>query len=156
MNRIATIACLLAVVGCASAPTEISEDDRTEIYLVLERQRMAWNAGDLDDFMDGYHRSDSIAFGGGGRFHRGWFTILDRYRAAYPEGGMGLLAFSELEIESMGADASLVRGRWSVEGPAAPGGGVFSLVFRRTPDGWRIAHDHSSAGPSGGEPVDKP
>ncbi|MBI4617083.1 MAG: nuclear transport factor 2 family protein [Planctomycetes bacterium] len=135
----------LLAAGCAR--TEITEDDRTEIYNVLERQQMAWNDGDVRDFMDGYLRSDDTVFAGAGEFHRGWQTVLSRYEKAYPAGRMGRLSFGDLEIDSAGPDAALVLGRWELQEADGAAGGVFTLLFRRADDGWRIVHDHTTSRP---------
>jgi len=58
---------------------------------------------------------------------------------------MGHLEFSELEMRRLGPDAALVLGRWHLTRNAGNLGGVYSLVFERFPEGWRIVHDHTSA-----------
>jgi ketosteroid isomerase-like protein len=58
---------------------------------------------------------------------------------------MGKLEFSDLEIRQLGPEAALVLGRWHLERQSDEVGGVFSLVFQRFPEGWRIIHDHTSA-----------
>ena len=58
---------------------------------------------------------------------------------------MGELDFSGLEIRPLGPTAALVLGQWHLKRQAGDVGGVFSLVFQRFPDGWRIIHDHTSA-----------
>ena len=74
---------------------------------------------------------------------------MDRYRAIYTSPGhdMGKLEFSGLRIEVLGADAAFVRGAWLVDD--VPDGktphGLFTLVFRKFPEGWKIVHDHTSA-----------
>ena len=78
----------------------------------------------------------------------GWQATLDRYKATYASPGheMGKLEFSGLRIEMLGADAAFVRGAW---GLAMSDGktphGLFTLVFRKFPEGWKIVHDHTSA-----------
>jgi beta-aspartyl-peptidase (threonine type) len=57
---------------------------------------------------------------------------------------MGHLDFSELEITPLGNDAALILGRWHLNRDAGPVGGIFTLVARRFPEGWRIIHDHTS------------
>ncbi len=57
---------------------------------------------------------------------------------------MGHLDFSEIEITPLGNDASMILGRWHLSRDAGPIGGVFTLVARKFPEGWRIIHDHTS------------
>jgi beta-aspartyl-peptidase (threonine type) len=59
---------------------------------------------------------------------------------------MGKLDFSDLGIEMLGADAAFVRGAWLLTMPdGKTPHGLFTLVFRRFPEGWKIVHDHTSA-----------
>ena len=58
---------------------------------------------------------------------------------------MGHLTFSELEITPLGPDAAVILGHWQLLREKDSPGGVFTLVARRLPEGWRIIHDHTSA-----------
>jgi ketosteroid isomerase-like protein len=58
---------------------------------------------------------------------------------------MGTLTFSELQITRLSGDAALVIGRWRLARQGDKPQGRFTLLFRRTSDGWRIVHDHTSA-----------
>jgi len=80
---------------------------------------------------------------------RGWQTVLDRYKKNYDSREkMGTLAFSELEIKTMSKDLCVVNGRWRLTRANDTPHGRFTLVFRRTKDGWRIIHDHTSSADS--------
>ncbi len=71
-----------------------------------------------------------------------------RFRAAYASLGheMGKLDFSALRIETLGPTAAFVRGQWHSTMPdGSTPHGLFTLVFRKFPDGWKIIHDHTSA-----------
>ena len=59
---------------------------------------------------------------------------------------MGELAFSELDIQLLGADVAFVFGRFTQQlaGDKKNPTGLFTLIFKRTDAGWRIIHDHSS------------
>jgi beta-aspartyl-peptidase (threonine type) len=58
---------------------------------------------------------------------------------------MGRLDFYDLEFRFLGQDAALVLGHWRLSRVQGDIGGVFSLVWQRFPEGWRIVHDHTSA-----------
>ena len=125
-----------------------SPDAREAIENVLHPQQDAWNRGDLEAFMAGYWNSPDLTFFSGAKEHDGWQAALDRYRAAYAGPGheMGKLEFSGLRIEMLGPDAAFVRGAWKLtmtDGKTPHG--LFTLVFRRFRDGWKIVHDHTSA-----------
>jgi beta-aspartyl-peptidase (threonine type) len=118
------------------------------IRKLLDDQAAAWNRGDLEGFMAGYWKSDDLTFYSGKDITRGWKATLDRYRKRYQAEGkeMGTLTFSDLRIEVLGADCALVRGRFHVAMKKEKLEGLFTLLLRKTADGWRIVHDHTSAG----------
>jgi len=127
--------------------SRLSEADRAVITSVLTQQQAAWNRGDVTSFMQGYWNSPELTFAGSSGITRGWEPVLERYRKQYPDqAAMGHLEFSELEMRSLGPDAVLVLGRWHLTRNAGDLGGVYTLVFQRFADGWRIVHDHTSAG----------
>jgi len=136
---------LLALALAACAPRAFEPTDDQAIRAVIGAQAAAWNRGDLAGYMAGYASSPDLVFTSGGQIRRGWQETYDRYRARY--GGdpstMGHLDFELLQIQPLGADGAIVLGRWKLDGPQA-GAGVFSLALRRTAEGWRVVHDHTS------------
>ncbi|HEX6190644.1 MAG TPA: SgcJ/EcaC family oxidoreductase [Pyrinomonadaceae bacterium] len=117
----------------------------TAIRAVLDAQVAAWNRGDLEGYMDGYQRSPDIVFISGDRVTRGWKTVLERYKRSYDtREKMGVLTFSDVEITMLGKDTAIVLGRWQLRAKGEPRG-RFTLLFRKTRDGWRIVHDHTSS-----------
>lgn len=117
-----------------------------DVRAVLDAQVAAWNRGDIDGFMDGYARSDETVFVSGDTVTHGWQTVLDRYKKSYnSREKMGTLAFSELEIKVLSSDAAVVLGRWQLTRASDTPHGRFTLIFRRTQQGWRIVHDHTSS-----------
>jgi uncharacterized protein (TIGR02246 family) len=120
--------------------------DREAITAVLTAQQTAWNRGDVDAFLTGYWRSPELTFSGSSGVARGWDGVLARYKKNYPDrAAMGQLDFSNLEFRFLGPDAALVLGRWHLKREKDDVGGVFTLVWQRFPDGWKIIHDHTSA-----------
>jgi ketosteroid isomerase-like protein len=115
---------------------------------VLRTQQEAWNRHDLEGFMAGYWDSRELTFFSGAKEHEGWQATMDRYRATYASAGheMGKLEFSGLRIEMLGADAAFVRGEWllTMSDGKTPHG-LFTLIFRKFSEGWKIVHDHTSA-----------
>lgn len=119
--------------------------DWVAIHNVLDAQEKAWNRGDVDAFLEGYWHSPDLTFSGRGGIARGWDGVLARYKKIYPDrAAMGQLDFSGLEFRFLGKDAALVLGHWHLARLQGDVGGVFSLVWQRFPEGWRIVHDHTS------------
>lgn len=114
---------------------------------VLRTQQEAWNRRDLESFMGGYWDSPELTFFSGAKEQKGWQATIDRYRSTYASAGheMGHLEFSELRIETLSAEAAFARGAWQLTMPdGKTPHGLFTLIFRKFPDGWRIVHDHTS------------
>jgi uncharacterized protein (TIGR02246 family) len=146
--------CAAIIVARLFAPATVSSDERfgaaedpsQEIRALLDEQQAAWNRGDLQAFMNGYWQSADLTFAGASGVTRGWQPVLDRYRERYRDrAAMGQLDFTILEVHPLGKDAAFVLGRWHLKRANDEPGGVFTLVFQRFPQGWRIVHDHTSA-----------
>jgi beta-aspartyl-peptidase (threonine type) len=131
------------LAGGADEPKPAPE---AAVKKVLADQEAAWNKGDLEGFMAGYWKSPDLTFYSGKEVTRGWQATLDRYVKKYKADGkeMGKLTFSDIDVQVLGPDTALVRGRWQLELSKEKPGGLFTLLFRRLPDGWRIVHDHTS------------
>lgn len=152
MVRLWSVFIALVLAACANprsacAQTDPSTAERA-VREVLDRQVIDWNRGDLDGFLAGYWNSPKVVFQSGGQRSDGWEAMRDRYRRRYQAEGkaMGRLTFSSVEVESLGPEAMLARGRWRLTMPDGTNpGGLFTLIFRKFPDGWKIVHDHTSA-----------
>lgn len=145
---------LLASGGCASLPSRPAPEEegraqiRAEIRTLLDAQAAAWNRGDLDGFMAGYARTDSLRFASGGTVHRGWQTALERYRRTYPDrAAMGTLTFDRIDVQVLAPRWALVFGAWRLERADDAPEGLFTLLLERRARGWRIVHDHTSSAP---------
>ena len=125
-----------------------SPDPKSAVEQVLVTQQNAWNRHDLDAFMAGYWNSPDLTFFSGDKEQHGWQATIDRYKARYTSPGheMGKLEFSNLRIEILGPESAFVRGAWRLTMPdGKTPHGLFTLVFLKFPDGWKIIHDHTSA-----------
>jgi len=138
---------LMAGLSANAQTPEKPGDAKTiaEIRAVLDAQRDAWNRGDVEAYMDGYARSDTV-FVSGDSVERGWQMVLDRYKRNYSSREkMGVLTFSDLETTLLCNDAAVVIGRWHLKRANDEPHGRFSLVFRKTKQGWKIVQDHTSS-----------
>jgi ketosteroid isomerase-like protein len=128
-----------------------SED--SQIRAVLAAQVASWNRGDVDSFMTYYWRSEETLFVGANGVTRGWQAVLDRYHRAYPDRkAMGYLTFSDIEIQQDCTNAAIVIGEYHLEREKDNPSGVFTLNFRKFPQGWRIVVDHTTAFATTGVP----
>ena len=121
--------------------------DELDIVKVLTRQENAWNKGDLEAFATGYKNSPDILFVGR-QISRGYEQMLADYKRNYPtREAMGTLSFTELEPHVLDEQYAVVLGHYKVERGKKAGGnaeGMFSLVFERTKEGWKIIVDHTT------------
>ncbi len=112
---------------------------------MLERQQLDWNRGDTDGFLTGYDK-DTVYVGD--KITKGLEELRVRYQSHYPtRGSMGRLTFSDLEVHMINSDYAYVIGRWRLERAPQDGGdagGFYTLLFKRTPRGWKIIVDHTS------------
>ena len=147
--RIGSFFCLFFIAAQRPATAQPSVErvaDREAIAAVLRAQQSAWNRGDVDAFLEGYWHSPELTFSGSNGVARGWDAVLARYKKSYPDrAAMGQLTFSDLEFRFLGPDAALVLGKWHLQREKDELGGVFTLVWQRFPEGWKIIHDHTSA-----------
>ena len=146
LNALAVLAILAAAMVLHSEQSK--DTDRDAILGLLRAQQKDWNEGNIRAFMKGYWNSPELTFAGSKGFTRGWEPVLARYEKTYAgEAAMGKLDFSELEIRTLGSDARLVLGKWHLQRQAGDVGGIFTLVLKKFPEGWRIIHDHTTQSP---------
>ena len=117
MNNAWTMAMCCLLLSAAPRPGKArggndSGADERDVRAVLNQQVADWNKGDLDGFLTGYWNSPKVVFMSGGQRFDGYEAMRDRYRRRYKAEGkaMGQLAFSELDVESLGPESVLARG----------------------------------------------
>jgi len=119
--------------------------DKQAILKVLQTQQQAWNRGDVDAFMQGYWKSDSLVFVGKTAPAYGWQTTLNHYKKSYPDKAtMGQLTFTITKIDVMDKTNAFVLGGWYLKRERGDVGGYFTLWFKKTDGRWVIVCDHTS------------
>lgn len=135
----------LVISLSALAAQQISNFDRNEILKSLEEQRVAWNEGNLEKYMDGYWKSDSLRFIGKKGVQYGWEATLENYRKGYPDKeAMGNLTFGVISLESTGPDSAFMIGKWKLDYIDRSVEGHFTLLYRKIKGKWLVVADHSS------------
>ncbi len=95
--------------------SQVSSQNAAErsILDIMAAQELAWNCGDLEAFMEGYWRSDSLRFIGFSGLTYGWQQTLDNYKKGYPDkDAMGQLKFTILSVEQLSKRSAYVIGKW--------------------------------------------
>jgi beta-aspartyl-peptidase (threonine type) len=146
---IATVALAALVSAVRPGRTGAADDEAASaVRRLLDRQVDDWNRKDLDAFLEGYWHAPGVVFQSGSTRFDGFEAMRQRYRDRYQAGGreMGKLVFSGLDVIVLAPDAALARGRWQLTmSDGQRPGGLFTLLLRKLPEGWRIVHDHTSS-----------
>lgn len=136
---------ILSAIFVSAQSNSRDEKIEKQIREVMDKQVEAWNQGDIEGFMQGYWKSEEMTFVSGNNVSKGWQAAFDRYKKGYdtPE-KMGTLSFTELEITVLSKSSAFVKGRFTLERENDKPTGIFTLVFRKFKDGWKVVHDHTS------------
>jgi len=143
MKKLLTI-CLLFMASLGAAAQ--SKADRQAILDLLEKQRTDWNKGDVEAYMQGYWKSDSLLFVGKSGPTYGWQKTLENYKRGYPnKAAMGLLTFGIKKVDFLAKDRAFVLGSWNVKQENNNElKGYFTLLLRKIEGQWKVVVDHSS------------
>ena len=123
---------------------------RKEIEKALTAQAKTWNDGDLSAFMNTYSRRIDTSYVSADSQIYGFDAIEARYKKRYGDNreSMGMLTFSDLKFVDVSSTSAICIGHWHVENKnSKKAGGVFSLVFIKEKNSWKILHDHTSVAP---------
>jgi hypothetical protein len=135
---------LLVLFFAFCTTTNAQNKEALIIRDLLEKQRLAWNMGDLNSFMETYSQSDSLMFIGKSGVTYGWQSTLDNYKKGYPDtAAMGKLDFDILEVKRLSVMYFFVVGKWHLTRSIGNVGGHFTLLFK-IKNKWVIVADHSS------------
>lgn len=137
---------LLGRVAYASSVNSDSSNSSEQIMSVLMAQQDAWNAGDIEGFMQGYRKNSQLRFASGGDITTGWSETLSRYQARYSDRAkMGTLRFDIKTVDVLDEDDGLVFGKWTLIRDADRPNGLFTLHMKKDADGWKVVSDHTSS-----------
>ena len=132
----------LLFVSCSSS-TNIKKD-KQDILSVLKAQEKAWSNNDLEGFMNGYWKNDSLKFFGKNGLTKGWQQTLDKYKKGYPtKADSGTLTFKIHDISPIQDGSYWVMGDYFLKREAGDANGVFLIIFKKINGNWKIVADMS-------------
>lgn len=135
---------LICVIFTFNSYSQNEEKDIKAIQKVLKHQRIAWSKHDLEGYMDGYWKSDSLKFYGKNGLTYGWENTFDRYEKSYPtEAHTGTLSFKINDITKISNDSYYVLGEFHLKRDVGNADGIFMLIFKRIDGEWKIVADTS-------------
>ena len=133
-----------AGTGQASADI-INKQDESLILAALQASVGAWNRGDLKGHLAIYDSSVTVMTKTGPR--PTVEAIEAAFGRAYFVDGRPKqnLRMESVKVRLLSEQSALVTGRFVLSGGAEPEqSGWFTLVWLKTPAGWRAIHDHTS------------
>lgn len=140
MKKIILLFCLISLTSCTSQTTE--KEDKDAIISVLRQQEKAWTNNDIDGYMQGYWKSDSLKFYGSSGLTKGWQQTLDNYKKRYPtKDHFGTLTFKINDISKIKEESYWVMGTYHLKRNLGDANGFFMIIFKKINGEWRIVAD---------------
>jgi ketosteroid isomerase-like protein len=133
---------LTSILVVAQKP---AQSDIDAIRSVMAEQQEAWNRADLESFMQGYWKSDSLKFIGRNGIAYGWSTTLENYKKGYPTpDAMGKLTFTILDLQILDSQNAFMIGKFHLKRSNDEPSGYFTLLWKKIRGKWVIVTDHTS------------
>jgi hypothetical protein len=143
MKKLIVLLCL--VCFCNTYAQSNEEDDIKAINKVLKKQRIAWSNNNLEEFMEGYWKSDSLKFYGSNGVTYGWDNTLERYQKAYPtKNHTGKLSFRINDVTKISEGAYYVLGEYHIKREVGNADGIFMIILKKINGEWKIIVDTST------------
>lgn len=133
-------------LGIITAQEKLSDINKSEILEVFNQQELAWNRGDIPAFMEGYWKSEDLAFSGSSGAVFGWEATKERYLKSYPDTtAMGKLTFEVIKLQQVKDGVAQMIGSFYLKRTIGDLSGYFTLVWRKFDGKWVIISDHTSS-----------
>lgn len=135
------IFCLITFSSCN---TNTIEDDKNAIISIMNDQEEAWSNHDIEGFMQGYWKSDSLKFYGSSGITYGWDKTLANYKKRYPtKSESGKLTFTIDDITPIENESYYVMGQYHLKRDIGDANGVFMIIFKKINGEFKIVADLS-------------
>ncbi|PVW17380.1 YybH family protein [Marixanthomonas spongiae] len=135
---------LITFFTLTTAFAQTEAEDKAAILTVMKMQEKAWSNNDLEGFMQGYWKSDSLKFYGSNGLTKGWQQTLDNYKKGYPtKEHSGMLNFTIKDISKISDDSYWVMGEYHLKRNLGDANGVFMIIFKKINGEWKIVADTS-------------
>ena len=142
MKKLLFLFATILILSSCSTSTE--EQDKKEILAIMDAQQIAWSKHDLEGFMKGYWKSDSLKFYGSSGITYGWDKTLANYKKGYPTPDhSGTLKFKINDITKIETASYYVMGAYHLTRKVGDANGVFMIIFKKIKGQWKIVADTS-------------
>lgn len=127
--------------SCETPNTE--KQDKADVIAVLRAQEKAWSKHDIEGYMQGYWKSDSLKFyGSNGKIAYGWNKTLSNYKKNYPTPDhTGTLKFKVNDITQIQNESYYVMGEYHLTRNVGNANGVFLIIFKKIDGKWKVVAD---------------
>ena len=144
MKKIIIAFCFIALLYSCTNSNE--QNDRHKIMEILNNQEKSWSAYDIEGFMEGYWKSDSLKFYGANGVTLGFDKTLENYKKRCPSKElMGKLSFTIKDITKINDESYFTLGAYHLERSVGNAEGIFMVIFKKINGEWKIIADTSSA-----------
>ena len=141
MKKLLLICCIALLLSSCSTSTE---EDKNAIISVMKAQEKAWSSHNLEGFMEGYWKSDSLKFYGSSGLTYGWEKTLANYKKGYPtKAHSGTLNFKINDLSKISDNSYYVMGEYHLIREVGNAEGVFMIIFKQINGEWKIIADTS-------------
>ena len=135
---------LFTLFIASSTFAQTDSEDKAAILKIMKNQEKAWSANDLEGFMQGYWKSDSLKFYGSNGLTKGWQQTLDKYKKGYPtKEHSGTLNFKINDISKISDNSYWVMGEYFLKRSVGDANGIFMIIFKKINGEWKIVADTS-------------
>ncbi len=142
MKQLLLLLCVVSLWACNAQTSET--EDKNAIIAVMKAQEKAWSNNDLEGFMQGYWKNDSLKFYGSRGLTLGWDQTLANYKKGYPsKEHSGTLNFTIDDISKIEQGAYWVMGRYHLSRSVGDANGNFIIIFKKINGHWKIVADMS-------------
>ena len=133
---------IFLIFSCQTENTQVQ--DKQDILSVMKMQEKAWSNNDLEGFMQGYWKNDSLKFYGLNGLTFGWNKTLANYKKRYPtKDHSGTLSFTIDDISKIENESYFVMGQYHLKRNVGDANGVFMIIFKKIDGKWKIVADMS-------------
>jgi len=144
MKKLLFILCFVFTFSSSAQKSDSIKNDKIAILAVMKAQEIAWSQNDLEGFMQGYWKSDSLKFYGASGLTKGWQQTLDNYKKGYPtKEHSGTLTFKINDISPIEESSYWVMGEYFLKRSVGDANGVFIIIFKKIDGEWKIVADMS-------------
>ena len=146
MKTLLSIFFMFLFSGIIFSQQKINIRDSLEIRNILYKQQRDWNRGDIDAFMEGYLKSQSLVFSGSNGPIYGWEATRNRYKKTYSNRKkMGKLKFDILNMIGLSTNIIQLQGKFYLTRTIGDASGYFTLNWIKVKNQWYIISDHTSS-----------